>query len=193
MIESRMHAAVSRLEECFNYAFVREDIAKRMANVLSPNALGIRVHCQEPPQSNWCAAAGYGDIYLSPSRMLRPSGICYPDMGPMVIHELSHVAGLKMSSAHNEIGETNQLDEVYGLQNYCFRPARMWIKRAIHTADVVDPSHVSCVREYQEFTPSTDRDPFWGEYRSRIDKGQDPCPASLAPTAAQPSSGRRGD
>ena len=83
-----------------------------------------------------------------------------------------------MSPDHNEEGEVGEPDEIYSLQSYCFRPARMWLFRATRTEDVVDEARLSCVRSYQEYTPSTLRDPFWDEYRPRMDRGQDPCPAS---------------
>jgi hypothetical protein len=115
-------------------------------------------------------------------------------MGAYFIHEAAHLANLIASPDHNELGETGEVDEVYSLQNYCMRPARMWLMRSRRTVDVVDPGRVSCMRDYQEFTPSTLRDPFWGEYKNRMDRGEDPCPPSLDPTLVEkPKPGRRGD
>ncbi|MBI5289680.1 MAG: class I SAM-dependent methyltransferase, partial [Chloroflexi bacterium] len=43
--------------------------------------------------AHWCAAAGYSQLYLSPSRMLAPGSFCNPEIGTYFIHERAHVAG----------------------------------------------------------------------------------------------------
>jgi hypothetical protein len=192
MLDQTIDNAVSRFQDCLNYAFVKEDIAKRMVAVLESN-YAVRLYCNEPPRSNWCAAGGLGQVILSPSRVLAKGSFCHADLGGLFIHEMAHVANLKPSAEHNEMGETGELDEVYSLQNYCMRPARNWLMRARRTVDVVDAERLSCVRDYQEYTPSTLRDPFWGEYRGRMDRGVDPCPPSLDPSLAEKRTPRRGD
>jgi hypothetical protein len=169
-LEPRFRAAVQRLQDCLNRAYVRPDIAARMVAALETSP-GVRLRCEEPPRSTWCAAAGIGEIWLSPSRLILPGSFCHPDLEAMFIHEVAHVAHLDVGPGHNERGETGLPDEVCSLQNYCMRPARMWLQRARRTADVVEPSRVDCMRRYQELTPSTLKDPFWDEYRGR----RDPC------------------
>lgn len=181
LLEGEIAKAMNRFESCLNFAFVREDLARRMAMAINEYRLPISVRCQEPPRSNWCAAGGYGQVWLSPSKMLEPGSFCHDNIGSFFIHELGHVANLKISPDHNESGDTGRPDEVYSLQNYCMRSARTWTTRAYRTADVVDPAKLECMRDYQELTPSTFQEIFWDAYRDRMTQGYDPCdPAQKA-------------
>jgi hypothetical protein len=181
MLEKRLAGATARLQDCFDYAFVRPDIVERMSAWMSPQS-EIQVECEQLPQANWCAAATLGgQILLSPTMMLTPGSICYPDMEMMFVHEVGHLADLRMSPNHNEDGDTGDFDEVYSIQNYCMRPARNWLHRDTRTSDVVAPERVDCMRAYQEFTPETLQDPFWGAYQSTMKAGTDPCPAPATP------------
>ena len=174
MLEQKFRSAAARLQNCLNYGFVREDIADRMVTVINQDP-PMRVRCEEPPRSNWCAAAGMGDIWFSPSKTLRPGSFCHDRIESFFVHEAAHIANLEVAPGHNENGETGQPDEVYSLTSYCMFPARMWIQRARRTRDVVQPSKLSCMRRYQEMTPSTLRDPFWGEYSAGMNRGESPC------------------
>ena len=182
LLNRKIRSAVNRLKDCLNYAFVKEDIAQRMIRVLEMSP-PIHVRCDQPPNRSWCGAAGLGEVWLAPRCLLRPGGLHYEDFEAFFIHEVVHIARLEMGPGHNETGEGRGTDpdEVYSLMNYCMRPARMWISRARRTRDVVQPAKLSCMRAYQEMTPSTLLDPFWGEFKARVDRNQNPCPARRAP------------
>lgn len=175
MLTRRIEAASARLKDCLSFAYVRPDIAERMLKVLDAPYTAARLRCDEPPRSTWCAAAGWGEIWMSPSKMLDAGSFCHNDIESYFIHEVAHLAGLRMSAGHNEEGDNGLADEVYSLTNYCLRPARMWLGRAYRTADVVPPESLWCVREYQELTPETLVDPFWEAYKPSILRGKEPC------------------
>jgi hypothetical protein len=188
MLEKKIASAVARLQDCLNYAFVRKDIAVRMKSTLE-SELPVRIYCLEPPRSIWCAAGGLGQVWFSPSRMLPVDSFCHFDIESRIIHEVAHAANLQYSADHNEQGDTmTDRDEVFSLTNYCMRNARMWLGRARRTADVVEPSRLECMRTYQERTPSTLDDPFWGPYVKMFDEGRDPCTSEgMYESAATPA------
>lgn len=174
LIQTKLAQAVSRFEDCLNYAHVRRDLADRMvAELTAPE--GLEIQCREPPQSSWCAAGGVGLVRFSPTRALREGSICHRDIGSMFIHEVGHNANLDTSLSHNHAGEGADFDEIYSLQRYCMDNARMWLGRARRTEDVVEPSRLSCVRHYQELTPTTMQDPFWIPMKVAADRGGDSC------------------
>ena len=87
LIQQQLQTAVGRFQDCLNYGFVKKNIADRMQLALAASNFVLSISCVEPPNPIWCGAASPGGgIMLSPSKMLTPGSICYPDMGAYIIH-----------------------------------------------------------------------------------------------------------